>query len=195
MRIIAGTARNLELEVPEGMEVRPTSGRARKALFDSLGGIWTGATVLDLCSGSGAMALEAASRGAAKCVMVELNSAHAEVIRRNADRVARTGAAAEIEIFNADATRTGIYSSAFGGRGPDIIMADPPYASSAEIFRTLMNDKGFTDWCGGTLLCWEIPDDPGSAGEFLAAGNIRNRKLKNLGGTLFLLGNTEGPGK
>ncbi|MBR7105025.1 MAG: RsmD family RNA methyltransferase [Lentisphaeria bacterium] len=62
MRIIAGKARNLELNVPAGMGVRPTSGRGRKALLDSLGDLEE-AAVLDLFAGSGAFALECASRG------------------------------------------------------------------------------------------------------------------------------------
>ena len=66
MNIIAGAARNLELLSPPDMEIRPTTGRARKALFDSLGPL-DGLGVLDLCAGSGAAALEAASRGGCSC--------------------------------------------------------------------------------------------------------------------------------
>ena len=65
MQIIAGKARSLELSAPPGIGVRPTAGRSRKALFDSIGGALAGSCVLDLFSGSGALALEAASRGAA----------------------------------------------------------------------------------------------------------------------------------
>ena len=65
MRIIAGIARNIELAAPPGIGVRPTAVRARKALFDSIGSRLAGSVVLDLCAGSGALALEAASRGAA----------------------------------------------------------------------------------------------------------------------------------
>ena len=70
MNIISGKARRILLTVPKGMAVRPTSVRARKALFDSLGD-FSGANVVDLFSGSGSLGLEAASRGAAKVVMVE----------------------------------------------------------------------------------------------------------------------------
>ena len=71
MNIIAGIARGVELSVPDTMQVRPTSGRARKALFDSLGD-FSGLHILDLFSGSGALALESASRGAAAITMLEI---------------------------------------------------------------------------------------------------------------------------
>ena len=101
MNIIAGKARNLELLVPRGMEIRPTAGRARKALFDSLGPL-DGTCVIDLCSGSGAPALEAASRGAAAVVAVEKDPEHVKVIRANADRVLTTGVTCDERIVNAD---------------------------------------------------------------------------------------------
>ena len=70
MQIIAGKARGLELETAPTMEVRPTLARARKALFDSMGD-WTDGVILDLCAGSGALGLEAASRGSSDILMVE----------------------------------------------------------------------------------------------------------------------------
>ena len=86
MNIVAGKARGVELVVPEGIPVRPTATRVRKALFDSLGDM-TGMRVVDLCAGSGALALEALSRGAAAAVMVELNAEHIRYIEENIRRV------------------------------------------------------------------------------------------------------------
>ena len=90
MQIIAGKARSLELSAPPGIGVRPTAGRSRKALFDSIGGALAGSCVLDLFSGSGALALEAASRGAAVLWMVESNSRHAAVIEENIRKIRDT---------------------------------------------------------------------------------------------------------
>ena len=88
MQIIAGCARGMELETPPGLGVRPTAVRARKALFDSLGE-WRGRRVLDLFAGSGALGLEAASRGAALLVAVEQENLHFRVLTRNFDRFSR----------------------------------------------------------------------------------------------------------
>ena len=90
MRIIGGKAARLELTVPLGIAVRPTTGRAREALFNSLGD-FTGAIVYDLCAGSGAMGLEAASRGAAHVVMVEADTTHCRVIENNIAKVRNCG--------------------------------------------------------------------------------------------------------
>ena len=82
MNIIAGNARGVELIVTDDMGVRPTSARARKALFDSLGDL-SGVHILDLFAGSGALALEAASRGAASIAMLEISPAHITAINEN----------------------------------------------------------------------------------------------------------------
>ena len=111
MQIIAGKARSLELSAPPGIGVRPTAGRSRKALFDSIGGALAGSCVLDLFSGSGALALEAASRGAAVLWMVESNSRHAAVIEENIRKIRRAGVDASIELLRMSALDT-------GGMGP-----------------------------------------------------------------------------
>ena len=129
MRIIAGTARNLELAAVPDCEVRPTAVRARKALFDSLGS-WSNLVVLDLFSGTGALALEAASRGAARIVMVENDPAHQACIRENCRRVAASGAGAEMLLAECDAMRPERYLDRLTD-APDIVFADPPYAMRA----------------------------------------------------------------
>ena len=82
MNIIAGAARGVVLNVPPGIPVRPTAGRVRKALFDSLGDL-SGEHILDLFSGSGALALESLSRGAGSAAMVELSGQHISCIESN----------------------------------------------------------------------------------------------------------------
>ena len=82
MRIIAGTAGRRAIQVPPSV-TRPTTDMVRQALFSIMGDTLPGARVLDLFSGSGALGLEALSRGAAECVMVEQDRQAAAVIRRN----------------------------------------------------------------------------------------------------------------
>lgn len=188
MRIIAGIARNLELNVPEGMGVRPTSGRGRKALLDSLGDMEE-AAVLDLFSGSGAFGLECASRGAGEVTLVELSSAHIAVIRDNLKRVQRTGVETPVEIIQADAMNPALYA-----RVPaDLIFADPPYAESGQFFRKLTADPVFLEAFDGALLVWEIPDTPGARGDFINAPNFEEGSLRSLGGVWFFIGTVKKP--
>lgn len=84
MRIVAGTARGRRLAAPPGLATRPTSDKVRGALFNVLGQFFEGGKVLDLYAGSGALALEALSRGCASAVCIESDRQAAECIRRNA---------------------------------------------------------------------------------------------------------------
>jgi RNA methyltransferase, RsmD family len=127
-RIIAGIAGGRRLAVPP-KGTRPTSDRVREALFASLGhdpGL-VGAAVLDLCAGTGALGLEALSRGAAHALFVESDRRAAAVLRRNVAALGLAGA----EIAVADA---GALLRAPARRTYDIVLADPPYdLPSAEI--------------------------------------------------------------
>ena len=186
MRIIAGTARNLELATVPDCEVRPTAVRARKALFDSLG-IWSGMVALDLFSGTGALALEAASRGASKIVMVENDPAHQACIRENCRRVAAAGTEAAMLLAECDAMRPERYLDRLSG-APDVVFADPPYAISGTCFRELMGNGIFVEKLGGARLVWEIPDSPGAQADFLRTPALAESNFRRFGGTLFLLG-------
>lgn len=147
-RVIAGVARGRRLAVPPGKGTRPTSDRAREGLFSTLTamrGTLAGAAVLDLYAGSGAVGLEALSRGAARVLLVEADGRAARVIRENlavvglpggtvlADRVARVlarGAGA--------GGGAGAAGEAGSGAGYDIVVADPPYAvGEAEVMQML----------------------------------------------------------
>jgi 16S rRNA (guanine966-N2)-methyltransferase len=172
MNIISGTARNLILsELPDD-GIRPTAVRARKALFDSLGD-FTGLGVLDLCSGSGALALESASRGAAWCAMVEKDPAHLNCIRENCRRIAMTGITAKLLIMEFDIFNFNRYLQQLPAK-PDIIFADPPYNLSAEFFRKLTGSMSFAENFDGAKLIWEIPDTPGAMGGFINGENLKN---------------------
>lgn len=117
MRIVAGTARGARLApVPEG--TRPLSDRAREGLFSSLGGRVAGARVLDLFAGTGAMGLEALSRGAASATLVDSSQA---AIRTIDDNLSRTGL--EAGVVRSDAAR---FLATASGRW-DLVLLDPPW--------------------------------------------------------------------
>jgi 16S rRNA (guanine966-N2)-methyltransferase len=124
-RIIAGRAGSITLEVPDA-GTRPTSDRVRESLFGALesADALRGAAVLDLYAGSGALALEAVSRGAASADLVEKSPRAAAVVERNAARVAKSvGRGTPIRVH-----RASVAAYLGGVRGPfDVIFVDPPY--------------------------------------------------------------------
>ena len=184
MNIISGTARNLVLaELPDN-GIRPTAIRARKALFDSLGD-FAGCGVLDLCAGSGALALEAASRGARRVVMVEKHPQHCKIIQSNIRLAEKTGIPGEIALIQSDILACCNYERDL--LSSDYIFADPPYAVSAELLGKLLHDPLFLSaLSNGSRVIWELPDMPGSAGDFLlATPDAENWQLRKLGGSTF----------
>ncbi len=120
MRITGGINRGRVLKVPDGLEVRPTQDRVREALFNILMHDIAGARFLDLFAGSGAVGLEALSRGAASATFVEQNARHIAFIKANASMCKVAPA-----VVQADAYR---YVETFSGAPFDIVFADPPYA-------------------------------------------------------------------
>lgn len=123
MRVISGTAKGRKLVAPAGKQTRPTAGRVREALFSIISGDIAGAQVLDLFAGSGALGIEALSRGAAHTTFVEYNSQALIALRRNIQCVAN-GAT----ILAMSATHALTHLQALGRRY-DIVFLDPPYAS------------------------------------------------------------------
>jgi 16S rRNA (guanine966-N2)-methyltransferase len=123
MRVVAGRARGRRLAVPPGQGTRPTSDRVREALFGRLDawGAVEGARVLDLYCGSGALALEALSRGAVAADGVEADRRAADVARRNA-----TDLALPLTVHRGDVARW-LTSRAEEGPGYDLVLLDPPY--------------------------------------------------------------------
>lgn len=126
-RIIAGLARGRRLAVPPGRSTRPTSDRAREGLFAAvlaMIGSLDGTSVLDLYAGSGAVGLEALSRGAADVLLIESDPGAAQVIRRNIEALALPGATL-VQDKVGRALRRGP-----GAAGPrDLVFADPPYST------------------------------------------------------------------
>jgi len=123
MRIVGGTYRGRRLAGPRGLAIRPTSDRVREAIFDVLAGKVAGASVLDLFAGTGALGLEALSRGAARAVFVDGGPRSLAVIRRN---IQDLGLEQTARVIKADLPgRPGRLS---GESGPfDLIFLDPPY--------------------------------------------------------------------
>jgi 16S rRNA (guanine966-N2)-methyltransferase len=127
VRIVAGAARGRPLVAPAGRDTRPTSDRAREGLFSTLATLvdLSGARVLDLYAGSGAVGLEALSRGAAHVVLVESDLKAANVIRRNVDAVGLPGA--RVVVDRVERFLAGDRSAY------DVVFLDPPYATADDI--------------------------------------------------------------
>jgi 16S rRNA (guanine966-N2)-methyltransferase len=133
MRVVAGTARGRRLVTPPGTDVRPTTDRVREATFNALGslGALAGAEVLDLFAGSGALGVEALSRGAARATFVDRDRAARRAVETN---VAAAGVAELAEVVADDALRHLARralpdEAAASPRRPfDLVLLDPPYA-------------------------------------------------------------------
>jgi 16S rRNA (guanine966-N2)-methyltransferase len=121
MRVIAGQYGGRRLQAPPGDATRPTSDRVREALFSVLGARVDGARVLDLFAGSGALGIEALSRGAAEATFVDSAPASIRAVRANLDAL---GAAAEVR--RADARRF-LGAASAAARQYDLVFLDPPY--------------------------------------------------------------------
>ncbi len=123
MRVIAGAYRSRRLRTLPGLDVRPTPDRLREALFNVLAPRIEGATFVDAYAGSGAVGIEAVSRGAARVVFVEFNPSAVHVIRAN---LAALGVEGGFEVIRAKAAVT------VAKLGADIVFLDPPYRHEGE---------------------------------------------------------------
>lgn len=126
MRVIAGSRRGHRLRTPAGDQTRPTSDRVREALFSMLGEL-TGAVVLDLFAGSGALGLEALSRGAASAFFVDSSAAAISVIKANLTALDFTGTVVKLPALRA-LTCTPIASHQY-----DLVFLDPPYRLASDL--------------------------------------------------------------
>ncbi|MGY0058095.1 16S rRNA (guanine(966)-N(2))-methyltransferase RsmD [Streptomyces sp. LZ34] len=149
-RVIAGAAGGRRLAVPPGNGTRPTSDRAREGLFstwESLLGSLRGARVLDLYGGSGAVGLEALSRGAEHVLLVESDARAARTIRANIRALGLPGAE----------LRTGRAEQAIAGPAPasgpyDVVFLDPPYAVADEELREILLTLAGNGWLATAAL-------------------------------------------
>ena len=151
-RIIAGLAGGRRLKVPR-TGVRPTGDRAREGLFNSLGSLieLRGAAVLDLYAGSGALGLEALSRGAADVVFVESSPGVLPVLKANLAAVGLPGGRVV----------TGSVRTVLGGPAPasfDLVLADPPYATPDDEVIGVLQSLAGADWlASGAVVVVERP--------------------------------------
>jgi len=146
MRIVAGRLRGRALVAPADADIRPTSDKIREAVFNILvhgipGFSLAGVRVLDLFAGTGALGLEALSRGAAFCLFVEQDAAARGLIRRNIDALGLTGVT---KVFRRDATALG----PAGGRGGfGVVFVDPPYGQG--LAERALASAAAGGWLGG----------------------------------------------
>ncbi|HZT84512.1 MAG TPA: 16S rRNA (guanine(966)-N(2))-methyltransferase RsmD [Gaiellaceae bacterium] len=127
MRVIAGSRKGHKLAAPRGLYTRPTSDRVRENIFNLVGPL-DGARVLDLFAGSGALGIEALSRGAASAVFAEHDAEAVRTIERNLDRLRLTGA----RVVRGDVLRA-VAQEATARAKYDLVLVDPPYGMLEEI--------------------------------------------------------------
>ncbi|MEW6472986.1 MAG: 16S rRNA (guanine(966)-N(2))-methyltransferase RsmD [Actinomycetota bacterium] len=157
-RIIAGEARGRRLAVPPGERVRPTSDRVKESVFSALGpDRLVGSRVLDLFAGSGALALEALSRGAAEALLVDRDPAAARAIRTNIDTLGFAGRAV---------LRVAAAATVLAGRPPeppfDLALLDPPYDTPGPELEDILDRLGSGGWLGpdATMVVERSADSP-----------------------------------
>ena len=160
MRIIAGSRKGARIFAPKGSDTRPTADRVREAAFNLLGpGAAEDATVLDLFAGSGAMGLEALSRGAAHATFVESDREACRTINRNLDKLGFGDAT----VLCQDAL-TALRADARQGTRYDLVLLDPPYKRFSSLEKAMIRDLPEIVAPGGTLLvetaAEEEPDLP-----------------------------------
>lgn len=138
MRVIAGTYRSRILKSLKGLRLRPTSDRLRETLFNVLGSTVSGVRFLDIFAGTGAVGIEAISRGASEVVFIENHAPAAALIRKNLDSL---GVRSGITVLGVDALRgleMLVAASRKEGNSPfDFVFLDPPYAATEEYARVL----------------------------------------------------------
>jgi 16S rRNA (guanine966-N2)-methyltransferase len=140
MRIIAGSHRGHRIAAPKGRETRPTSDRVRESAFNLIGPV-DGAEVLDLFAGSGALGLEALSRGAARATFVESSREACRVIAANLDKLGLRATVLCQDAARAVAQERATY---------DLVLCDPPYGFAATALAAglarLVREDGLVVW-------------------------------------------------
>jgi 16S rRNA (guanine966-N2)-methyltransferase len=155
MRIIAGSRKGARIFTPKGRDTRPTGDRVREAVFNLVGPV-DGMHVLDLYAGSGAMGLEALSRGAESATFVEAERAAAQTIVRNLAKLGFDAATVLIE----DSARR-LAADAVSGRRYDLVLIDPPYRMLAGVLPILAAHlPAVVDPEGLVVVESEVRDEP-----------------------------------
>jgi 16S rRNA (guanine966-N2)-methyltransferase len=149
VRVVGGSLGGRRLLTVPGKDTRPTSDRVREALFATLGERVAGARVLDLFAGTGALAIEALSRGAAEAVLVEQAAPAVDIIRANLDALELTGAA------KVRRTRAETYLRTQRDGPFDLVLLDPPYAVPVGLVAGLLGRLARTALAPGAVVVVE----------------------------------------
>ena len=166
MRVIAGKFRSRQLKSLKGLALRPTSDRLRETLFNVLADRVVGALFVDVFAGTGAVGIEALSRGAREVVFIEKHGPAATLIKKNLDSL---GVSAGTQILAVEALHgLEVLAKANDGKSPDIVYVDPPYGNLEDYDRVLTS-LGFEMLLGnGSLVIaehrrnLELPENIGS---------------------------------
>ena len=186
MRIIAGACRSRRLQTPAGLDTRPTLDRVRETIFDILQFRVPGARVLDLYAGSGAMALESLSRGAAWAVMCDSAREAQRVIRGNAEALGLSGRCRLMPVTDEAALRR----LADEGERFDLIFLDPPYRYDTQPVMAGILEKGLLAPDG--IICVEYSGhEPGETEELSL---FRERRIGTVGVRMFSQKKPDAPG-
>lgn len=149
LRVIAGEWRGRRLQTPPGDHTRPTSDRVREAVFSMLGPLDEDMRVLDLFAGTGAMGIEALSRGAGHAVFCDEDRRALEVIRGN---LATLGAGPDVATVARGDARTVLQDARRRADTYDLIFLDPPYQLAVELGEALQDDVAAVLAAGGRVL-------------------------------------------
>mgnify|MGYP000253544610 CR=1 FL=1 len=188
MKILAGRFKGIPIKMSIKMPYRPTKSRVRKSIFDKLVPFHY-SSVLDLFSGSGALGLEALSRGATTVCFVERSDRHIRCIRENLERVRKclgeeVLSQADVRIIRGDVSA--LPSLLAGEEGTfDLMLADPPYHPSGKEMGPveLVSDPAIAAWSGKSLLVLEhssdtlVPWAPASAWRLLKNRRFGSRQV------------------
>jgi len=153
VRIIAGSRKGARIFAPKGKDTRPTSDRVREAAFNLIGPV-DGATVLDLFAGSGAMCLEALSRGAVHATFVENDREACRTIVRNLDKLGLDTATVLCQ-----EALTALRTDARQGTRYDLVLLDPPYRRFSSLQNAMISHLPEILAPGGTLLVETAADE------------------------------------
>jgi len=184
MRVIAGRCGGTALRGGHGPQFRPTAQIVKGSVFDTLYGRVQDAAVLDLFAGSGAMGIEALSRGAASAVFVEQDQKILRALRTNLDRC---GLTAQAEVIRGDAMKY-LERLLRSGKTFDIVFADPPYASN------LSRDIAQALHAAGRKVCDLLITESGEEYEIAPEGSLEKIRTRKFGQTIvtYLEYKTEG---
>ena len=177
MRVITGLSKGRKLKAPKGMGTRPTTDRAKEALFNIIGGQVREAKFLDLFAGTGAIGIEALSRGAREAVFVESNPQVVKIIKEN---LALTGFGGQAEVLSREVDRAVDLLSA-AGQNYNIIFMDPPYLKNLAQTSLVKVSNGGLVAAGGLVITESskldlLPEE---------AGHLKLFRQEKYGDTVF----------